>query len=615
MKKTVRNKYNNQHFCGVLPNDDDLLRRSHRQQICDDDCSLRHVYHRRINEKDDRTQANSPTECASRKPLTSMNKSGDDFQQLAENQQFSMHRDHLQQIALTKGKRIQGFLNVRAFHLDLLPPVIPNLDISSNASLAIQNPSNEANQSSQPKVTQSPPADECCPEVSRTQKTPGQCSKVEYADFKPSFCSKMSNDPVVCLDSVTHQDSTIEEMDVDEPSEASCIEQNIFDEHRAENELSAVSNIPKNANHSDPPPESSMEKEPTQKDVIISSDALPTQDFDADERSNSPEMNSEETLTDAPSSNKQTDPSIDPNANRADLLADKLFNYVQQLKIDFSDICQVTNDMQKAFEKSYIIFATIADASKNLREMTKQGVEVTAETVMAEIQGDIKKNQADMKKNESPDVNVEKNDEELKQSEKNDDNHTGDNDCNDNDDNDNDDDINNGDMENRDNSNNSKGKNKSKKTPKTTRGNIRSFVLPPEYDPNDTRWTLMYRENNPELNLVELIPGRNVFINAIKLAHCKQVTKDAKALARMLLVEIFSPTALSVCSFTGARANAFDVSGTNVRPGLDENARMTLLSYVEEHSVSKDWGAFDSQAIINSLRSKIQEIRAKSYKS
>lgn len=111
--------------------------------------------------------------------------------------------------------------------------------------------------------------------------------------------------------------------------------------------------------------------------------------------------------------------------------------------------------------------------------------------------------------------------------------------------------------------------------------------------------------------LVELLPRSEVYIDSIKLSHCKRVANDSKTLARMLLVEIFSRTALSVCSLTGARANAFDVSGTKIRPGLDEHARIVILNFVEKHARRNNWGVFNTQSVINSIRSKIQEMRAK----
>lgn len=140
---------------------------------------------------------------------------------------------------------------------------------------------------------------------------------------------------------------------------------------------------------------------------------------------------------------------------------------------------------------------------------------------------------------------------------------------------------------------------------------MRDYVLPKEYDAKDTRWTLKYREKDPKLLLEELIPGSKVYIESIKLGHCKRTAKECKALARMLLVEIFTHNALTVCSLTGARANAFHNNGTYVRPGLDNKARLTMFKFVEEFGKENQWAPFDKRAVICSVRSRIQEIRSK----
>ncbi|XP_057321120.1 uncharacterized protein LOC130664936 [Microplitis mediator] len=145
--------------------------------------------------------------------------------------------------------------------------------------------------------------------------------------------------------------------------------------------------------------------------------------------------------------------------------------------------------------------------------------------------------------------------------------------------------------------------------PKKRRSQKRKFVLPRDYDKNDSRWTLKHRRLVP--GVVELMPHTNVYINFVALSNCKRLAKDCKSLARMLLVEIFTKSALSVCSLTGSRARAYDIVGATVRPGLDENARTVLLSYVEEYGRAKDWITVDTSSIQNSLRNKMQEFRFK----
>lgn len=142
------------------------------------------------------------------------------------------------------------------------------------------------------------------------------------------------------------------------------------------------------------------------------------------------------------------------------------------------------------------------------------------------------------------------------------------------------------------------------------RGQARKFTLPPEYDPGDSKWTLKHKEKNQ--GLVELTPGSHIYVNAVQLSNCKRISKDSKTLARMLLVEVFSENALSVCSLTGKRAYAYDLMGLRVRPGLDEHARNILLSYVEDYALKQKWVTFDKHTILTCLRNKIQEIRGKS---
>lgn len=145
--------------------------------------------------------------------------------------------------------------------------------------------------------------------------------------------------------------------------------------------------------------------------------------------------------------------------------------------------------------------------------------------------------------------------------------------------------------------------------PKKIRGQARTFTLPNEYDPNNSRWTLKYRKKKK--GLVELLPNSRIYIDAIKLNNCKRIAKDSKTLARMLLVEIFSKTALSTCSLTGKKANAYDTDGTCIRPGLDEHARIVLLTYVEQYAIEQKWVKLETQLILGTLRNKLQEMRTK----
>ncbi|CAF4932948.1 unnamed protein product [Pieris macdunnoughi] len=72
------------------------------------------------------------------------------------------------------------------------------------------------------------------------------------------------------------------------------------------------------------------------------------------------------------------------------------------------------------------------------------------------------------------------------------------------------------------------------KTPENSK--LYRFVLPPEYDADDTRWTLKYRKNLP--GLVELMPQSGVYVSSGYLNYCQQVSKDCKSLAPRLLTEM-----------------------------------------------------------------------------
>ncbi|XP_061727443.1 uncharacterized protein LOC133532689 [Cydia pomonella] len=136
-----------------------------------------------------------------------------------------------------------------------------------------------------------------------------------------------------------------------------------------------------------------------------------------------------------------------------------------------------------------------------------------------------------------------------------------------------------------------------------------TFVLPPEYDPNDSRWTLKHRKNGP--GLIELIPQSRIYVNEKRFKKVIESSNDCRALARLLLTEVFSKNALSVCSMTGGQARAFKPLENDVRPGLDKHARLVLLAFIEEYGNKRKWNTADTMGIISSIRTKIQEMRAK----
>lgn len=146
------------------------------------------------------------------------------------------------------------------------------------------------------------------------------------------------------------------------------------------------------------------------------------------------------------------------------------------------------------------------------------------------------------------------------------------------------------------------------KTPKKKHYKLYRFVLPPEYDAYDTRWTLKYRSNLP--GLVELMPQSGVYVSCGDLKYCQQVSKDCKSLARRLLPQVFNRNALSVCSSMSEKAQASNNVGSNIRPDLDDHACSVLLNFVLEHGLQRGWNT-DLQPILSTLHNKMQEIRFK----
>ncbi len=148
--------------------------------------------------------------------------------------------------------------------------------------------------------------------------------------------------------------------------------------------------------------------------------------------------------------------------------------------------------------------------------------------------------------------------------------------------------------------------NVSDKAPKKIHNNLQRFVLPPEYDPHDTRWTLKYRTNLP--GLVELMPQSGIYVSYGELKYCQQVSKDCKSLARRLLPEVFNRKALGVCLSMSEKAQASNIVGSNLRPELDEHASTVLLNFVIDYGLQCGWNT-DIKPILSTLHSKTQETR------
>ncbi|VVC87651.1 unnamed protein product [Leptidea sinapis] len=126
----------------------------------------------------------------------------------------------------------------------------------------------------------------------------------------------------------------------------------------------------------------------------------------------------------------------------------------------------------------------------------------------------------------------------------------------------------------------------------------RRFTLPASYDPNDTKWTLKYREK--KRGLIELMPLSGVYVERKELKRCiRESNKDCRTLVRLLLTEVFRGDALGVCSWTGGKAKAFNSVEIERRPGLNEDARMALLTFVEEHAKKNDWRKANLEGIMS----------------
>ncbi|XP_022834895.1 uncharacterized protein LOC111362457 [Spodoptera litura] len=145
------------------------------------------------------------------------------------------------------------------------------------------------------------------------------------------------------------------------------------------------------------------------------------------------------------------------------------------------------------------------------------------------------------------------------------------------------------------------------RTPKTKHKSWR-LVLPPEYDPRDTKWTLKYRTNLP--GLVELIPQSGIYVSYGDLKYSQSVSKDCKSLARRLLLAVFNRNALSICLSMTERAQASDNVGSNARPELDDHACTVLLTSVLQQGLQRGWNT-DLQPILSTLHNTIKQIRFK----
>ncbi|KAJ0176976.1 hypothetical protein K1T71_006985 [Dendrolimus kikuchii] len=127
----------------------------------------------------------------------------------------------------------------------------------------------------------------------------------------------------------------------------------------------------------------------------------------------------------------------------------------------------------------------------------------------------------------------------------------------------------------------------------------RSLDFPPEYDSNDTRWTLKHRKF--VVGIVELVPRSSVYISVTEYARCIRKANNCTSLAQMLLTSIFSDRALRVCS----------LFGENTGTKLDEHTKEVILKFVAVYGIENDWPTYSSHTMTDILNNKIQDIRSK----
>ncbi|CAF4868913.1 unnamed protein product [Pieris macdunnoughi] len=144
--------------------------------------------------------------------------------------------------------------------------------------------------------------------------------------------------------------------------------------------------------------------------------------------------------------------------------------------------------------------------------------------------------------------------------------------------------------------------------PEINHNNRWRFVLPPEYDSEDTKWTLKYREYRH--GLVELLPRSGIYVSHAELRHSKEESNNCQSLAQRLLVEVFNLTALSVCSSMTEKAQIGYKMRPDARPDLDDHGCLVLLNFILECGLERGWNT-DLLPIFQGLDNKVKELRYK----
>lgn len=134
-----------------------------------------------------------------------------------------------------------------------------------------------------------------------------------------------------------------------------------------------------------------------------------------------------------------------------------------------------------------------------------------------------------------------------------------------------------------------------------------TFKLPPEYDENDTRWTLKHRE--PSEDLIEIMTDSEVYVEKRELNACLTIAQNAMQLTRYLLLAIFNESALKTCSITGCKAFGHKIKKT--RPALDKVAKDAMLHFIETYGDRMGWPRVPKVSLNACIRNKLTDIRKK----
>ncbi|KAG6465233.1 hypothetical protein O3G_MSEX015016 [Manduca sexta] len=120
--------------------------------------------------------------------------------------------------------------------------------------------------------------------------------------------------------------------------------------------------------------------------------------------------------------------------------------------------------------------------------------------------------------------------------------------------------------------------------------------VPPEFDENDTRWTLRHRQPGPGLK--ELIENSEVHVEVDKLNRYTGMATSSEYLTKVLMTIIFTDEALSYCNMFAQKKNK-----------LDNNAVNVLFEFVKGFASRKGLPAVDLVTFNDWVRSKLRSMK------